>query len=91
MYETVANKLKKLIVQELYVNLKLENIDDNAPLFEDGLGIDSLALVELITLIEEHFKFEFADSDIRAETFVSLNSLANLVVSKIKPDNTLVV
>ncbi|AOY80287.1 phosphopantetheine-binding protein [Moorena producens JHB] len=89
MSETVANQLKQLIVQELDVNLKLENIDDNAPLFYEGLGIDSLAIVELITLIEEHFKFEFSDSDLRADNFVNLNSLANLVARKIKPENSL--
>lgn len=38
--------------------------------------LDSLALVELITVIEERFGFEFDEDDITAEVFGTVASLA---------------
>ena len=41
--------------------------------------LDSLALVELITAIEERFDFEMDEEDITAEVFESVGSLAAFV------------
>lgn len=83
MSETLVNQLKKIIAEELDVNLKAEEIDESASLFEDGLGLDSIAVVELISLIEEKFNFMFSDSELSPEFFSNLNVLANLIGSKL--------
>lgn len=82
MSETVINKLKKIIAEELDVNLIAEEIDENASLFEDGLGFDSIAIVELISFIEERFEIEFSDSELNPEHFSSLKILADFIISK---------
>jgi acyl carrier protein len=43
--------------------------------------LDSLALVELITVIEERFGFEFDEEDITAEVFATVESLAGHIDS----------
>jgi len=83
MSETLVNQLKAIIAQELDVNLKMEEIDENASLFEDGLGLDSIAIVDLISLIEEKFSFQFSDSELSPEFFNNLQVLANLIDSKL--------
>lgn len=84
MSNTVVNQLKKIIAEELDVNLKAEEIDENAPLFEDGLGFDSIATVELISLIEKNFKVSFTDAELNPECFSNLNVLANFVTKKME-------
>lgn len=76
MVDSITEQLKQLIATELDVNLKVEAIDPNAPLLDSGLGLDSLALVELITLSEEHFKVQFGEDDLNMEVFASLHALA---------------
>jgi acyl carrier protein len=83
MSETLVNQLKKIIAEELDVNLKAEEIDESTSLFEDGLGLDSIAVVEFISLIEEKFNFMFSDSELSPEFFSNLNVLANLIGSKL--------
>jgi len=83
MTENVINQLKHIIADELDVNLKLEEIDDTASLFEDGIGLDSVAIMEFITLIEEHFGFEFSDSELSPELFRNLKTLADFLSSKV--------
>lgn len=82
MYTTIVNKLKSLVAQELDVNLQVEAIDETASLFEDGLGLDSIAIVELIALIEKHFSIEFTDSDLNVESFSNLKILADCIAQK---------
>lgn len=83
MSESSVNQLKKLIAEDLDVNLKADEIDENAPLFEDGLGLDSIAVVELISLIEQKFGFQFVDSELNPECFSSLKVLAGVIDRKL--------
>ena len=83
MSVTLANQLKTIMAEELDVNLKVEEIDENASLFEDGLGLDSIAIVELVSLVEQHFGFQFSDAELTPESFNNLNVLADFVSAKL--------
>ena len=53
---TIKEKLKRLLIEELNLeDVTPEEIDDEAPLFGEGLGLDSLDAVELVVLLEKHF------------------------------------
>ncbi|NEQ11085.1 MAG: acyl carrier protein [Moorea sp. SIO4E2] len=82
MSETIVNQLKKIISEDLDVNLNVEDIDENLSLFEDGLGFDSIATVELISLIEKHFDVEFYESELDLETFKNIKVMAEFITSK---------
>ena len=84
MLETVIEKLKTVIVQDLDVNIKTAEIDADVSLFEDGLGLDSVVIVELIAAIEEQFTFQFAEDELNMELFSTLRTLAEFIVNKTK-------
>ena len=84
MSTELVTQLKTIIAEELDVNLTVEEIDDNVSLFEEGLGFDSIAIVEFISAIEKHFDFEFDDSELDPENFKSLQILADLISSKVE-------
>ena len=71
--------LTHLVADKLDMNLKLEDIDPDAPLLEAGLTLDSLAIVELITLSEDTFGIEFGEDDLNMNTFANLRSLAGVI------------
>ena len=80
--DRIVTELQKLIVEELHVNLAPAEIDPEASFFEDGLGIDSIAIVELIALAEDRFDVQFADTDLNASAFSSIRSFARLIAAK---------
>ena len=82
MSTAIVNQLKTVIAEELDVNLKKEEIDETVSLFEDGLGLDSIAIVELIALTEKNFNIQFADSELNLESFSNLNVLADCIAQK---------
>lgn len=79
---SIIAKLKEIIAHELDINLTVEEIDENTSLFEDGLGFDSIATVEMISLVEKHFDVQFEDSELSPEYFGNLNILSKFIISK---------
>ncbi len=84
MDNDVIIRLKKLISKELDVNIKQSDISSEVSLYEDGLGLDSIAIVDLIVLMEKEFSFSFEDSELNAELFKNLNTLAQFIDQKLK-------
>jgi acyl carrier protein len=73
-------ELKRLIVREL--NLKgrdPEAIDDDAPLFGGGLGLDSLDALQLAISIEEQLGVRIPEGEEAKAIFQSVRSLADHV------------
>jgi acyl carrier protein len=73
---TVKERLKKIIIEELNLeDISPEDIEDDAPLFGEGLGLDSLDAVEIVVLLEKHFGVEVKSLDEGREAFRSINAL----------------
>lgn len=72
-------RLRVLIASELDVQLGEEEISADTPLFNGGLNLDSFAVVELVTLLEDHFDFEFAEEDLKPESFVDVGTLTGII------------
>lgn len=69
-------KLKNILIADLNLEeLTPEDIDDNAPLFGEGLGLDSLDAVELVVIIQKHFGIEIKDMEEGRDAFQSINAL----------------
>jgi acyl carrier protein len=82
MPELIVNQLKDIIAHQLDVNLNLDEIDEHISLFEDGLGLDSIAIVDLIVSIEKNFSLTIADDELNADLFKSLTTLADFIRRK---------
>jgi acyl carrier protein len=77
--EQVIEQLKRIVVEDLDVNLRYEDLNETVPLFEDGLGFDSVVVVELVNFIERRFKIELQEEALNMETFKNLQSVARVV------------
>lgn len=79
MSDPVLEQIKRIVVEDLDVNLKYEDLDETIPLFEEGLALDSVILVELISFIEKRFHIELGDEALNTETFRNLQSIARVI------------
>lgn len=77
--DQVIERIKRIILEDLDVNLTYEDLNDTVPLFEEGLALDSVILVELISFIEKRFNMEFRDEALNMETFRNLRSIAGVI------------
>jgi acyl carrier protein len=81
--DDVVATLKRYLLEAENLHLSLADIDEHAALFEGGLGLDSVMLIELITAIESRLKFEFLEEDLRMRSFKSLRTLAQVIVERL--------
>lgn len=79
--EHVRTELKELIVKELNLEGKSpSDIDDAAPLFGAGLGLDSLDALQLAMSVEEKFGVRVPEGDEARKIFASVNALAEHIL-----------
>jgi len=79
---TLHDQLKSLIVETLVLeDVAPEDIETDAPLFGDGLGLDSIDSLEIAMVLEENYGVSFEDDpDVNREIFQSIASIAGFVV-----------
>lgn len=76
-------KLKIMIIEELQIeDITPDEIDDGAPLFGDGLGLDSLDAVELVVQLQVYFGVEIKNIEEGRPALQSINTLAEFIKTK---------
>jgi acyl carrier protein len=75
---TLEQEVARLIVESLNLEeVRAEEIDPDAPLFREGLGLDSIDALELSLAISQRYGFKLQSDDERnTEIFGSLRALA---------------
>ena len=77
---SLRKEIKQLIVRELNLEGRTpDELDDKAPLFGDGLGLDSLDALQLAMAIEEKYEVKLPEGDEVRPIFASVASLADFV------------
>lgn len=78
--ENLTLELKNQIIEVLNLDeVSPEDIDENAPLFGDGLGLDSIDALELIVLMEKDYGIKLANAAAGKEIFKSVRSMAEYI------------
>lgn len=78
-------KLKQYIIEALNLeDMTPDDIDDEAPLFGEGLGLDSIDALELIVLMEKHYDIRLASAAEGKEIFKSIQTMADYVAKNRK-------
>jgi acyl carrier protein len=75
---SLNQQIKELIINALELeDIKPENIVDSAPLFGEGLGLDSIDALELGIALKKKFGVKFsAENTDNKKHFASVNALA---------------
>jgi acyl carrier protein len=81
----LESELKRLIVEALVLeDIAPDEIESEAPLFVEGLGLDSIDALELAMALEERFGVKIEDDpDENRRIFASVRSLAEFVNSQL--------
>jgi acyl carrier protein len=79
---TKLDEVKTVLVSTLGIEDRAAAIDASTPLFGGIPELDSLAVLELVTAIEDKFGITIEDEEFGGEIFETLGSLTDFVESK---------
>ncbi len=80
--EELILKLKQEIIETLNLeDVRPEDIAEDAPLFGEGLGLDSIDALELIVLMEKNYGIKLKDPNQGKEIFKSIKVMAEYITA----------
>jgi acyl carrier protein len=78
--EALIAELKQEIIEVLNLeSVKPEDINEDAPLFGEGLGLDSIDALELIVLMEKEYGIKLSNAKEGKEIFKSVRVMADYI------------
>jgi acyl carrier protein len=79
--EALKDEIKHAIVRSLRLPIAPESIEDGISLFGDGLGLDSIDVLELVLEIERTFGVAITDEETGNKVLRSVNSISEYILS----------
>jgi acyl carrier protein len=77
--ESTFDGVKSVLVQTLGIEDRADSLTADTPLFGSIPELDSLAVVEVVTTLEERFGFQIDDDDFSGDVFETVGTLAAFV------------
>jgi acyl carrier protein len=81
MDELMADLKEQIEVQLKLKNIKREDIGNDQPLFGEGLGLDSLDVLELIVLLKQQYKLRVSNPEDGLKVFRSVRTMAEFITA----------
>lgn len=80
---TLKQELKEQIIKELNLEgITPDDIVNDAPLFGDGLGLDSIDALELVVIMDNNHGVKISDESAGKEVLFSIDSMAAFIERK---------
>ena len=75
-YRSVKEQLIKALKLE---EMSADEIDDDAPLFNEGLGLDSVDAIELVIFLDNQYGIKIDNAGESKDVFVSIRTLTDFI------------
>lgn len=79
----MLDEVRDIVGATLKLGARTASLKADTPLIGNLPEMDSMAVVSVITTLEEHYGFTVSDDEISADTFATLGSLADFVKGKL--------
>jgi acyl carrier protein len=82
----LKQELKEHIIRELKLEeITADDIPDDAPLFVEGLQLDSIDALELVVILDKFYGLEIKDEETGRRVLYSINTMADFVLEQKGP------
>ena len=80
---STPQEVRNILAQSLQLGARADQLTADSPLLGAIPELDSMAVVMILTAMEEHFGFSVDDDEISADTFQTLGTLTDFVEQKL--------
>lgn len=79
MKDNINSRIRKVLIEKMLSEVDPEEIKDDTPLIELGVGVDSVATLELLVALESEFKISIDEEDINQNLLENIDSIAEYI------------
>jgi acyl carrier protein len=80
--DSLKTEVKRAIVESLRLPISVEEIGDSTSLFGEGLGLDSIDVLELVLEMERRFGVSITDDETGQRVLRSVDTIADFIVTE---------
>jgi acyl carrier protein len=80
--DALRGEVKDLLTRGLRLDVTPSDIIDDAPIFGEALGLDSIDALELVVLVEERFHVSIPDEEVGKRAFASVSALVDFILGE---------
>jgi acyl carrier protein len=80
--DSLRTEVKELLATGLRLQIAPAEIDAEAPIFGEALGLDSIDALELVVLVEDRFHVSIPDEEVGRRAFASVNALVDFIIAE---------
>ena len=77
--DTLAAQVKAAIVRCLRMPITPDEIQDEMPLFDQGLGLDSIDALEIVLELQRSFNVEIADEEVGRQVLRNVSTIVKFI------------
>ena len=82
MSPNLKEAIKQSIVRSLRLPISPQEIGDSTPLFGEGLGLDSIDVLELVLELERTFGVSITDEETGSRVLQSVDTIASFIAAE---------
>lgn len=79
----IEERVKKVLIQNALKDVNPDELSIESPLIDYGVGLDSVATLELVVALEEEFKIRIDEAELTPETFETIQSISSHIMKRI--------
>ena len=80
--DTLKEEIKRALVESLRLPISVNEIGDSTSLFGEGLGLDSIDVLELVLEMERRFGVSITDDETGQKVLRSVDTIADFIVAE---------
>ncbi|MDO9251438.1 phosphopantetheine-binding protein [Hydrogenophaga sp.] len=82
-FEDLMSEVAALIVEALNLDVQPQDVKPDDPLYGEGLGLDSIDMLEISLVISKHYGFQLrSDNENNDKIYASLRALTTHIASQ---------
>ena len=79
----IDERVKKVLIENTLKDINPKELNSKSQLIEYGVGLDSVATLELVVALEEEFQVRIDESELTAEVFETIETISKHISERI--------
>ncbi|MDA2920226.1 acyl carrier protein [Desulfobacterota bacterium AH_259_B03_O07] len=84
MNEEIHVRIRNVLIDKIQSEIRPEDLKRDTPLIEFGVGVDSIATLELLVALESEFQITIDEDEVNQELLENIDCIAEYIIKRIE-------